>query len=114
MSRLKSNLRNRSIKNFVIIFIVIAAVGFILFQMTARPANAEDRVTEEQRYKYYTSIYVESGDSLWSIASQYMTADYDSIYEYMAEVKNINHLQSDFLKSGTRLCVPYYSSDYKI
>ena len=111
MKRRRGN-RNSKLKNFAVIFILAAVVGLILFCMTTQTANADSRETGD-RYKYYTSIYVEPGDSLWSIAEEHITVDYESIYEYIDEVKSINHLKSDFLKTGTRLCIPYYSSDYK-
>ena len=65
------------------------------------------------RYKYYTSIQIDSGMSLWEIAEEYMTEEYDSQEEYIREVKNINHLEDDLLYAGSYLCVPYYSSEYK-
>ena len=90
-----SKSRNNGLKNFAVILVL---------------ADSNDT---SSRYKYYTSVCVESGDSLWSIAEEYITVDYENIYEYIEEVKEMNHLHSDFLKSGTRLCIPYYSSDYK-
>lgn len=67
----------------------------------------------EARYKYYTSIQLHSGDTLWSIAETYMTDEYEDIYEYIDEVMEINHLGSDYLQAGSKLCVPYYSSEFK-
>ena len=64
-------------------------------------------------YKYYTSIQIHSGDSLWSIAETYMTGEYQNIYDYIDEVREINHLSGDYLQAGSKLCVPYYSSEYK-
>ena len=99
-----SKSRNNGLKNFAVILVLAAVVGLIIFRITAQPANADSNDTSS-RYK--------SGDSLWSIAEEYITVDYENIYEYIEEVKEMNHLHSDFLKSGTRLCIPYYSSDYK-
>ena len=107
-----SKSRNNGLKNFAVILVLAAVVGLIIFRITAQPANADSNDTSS-RYKYYTSVCVESGDSLWSIAEEYITVDYENSYEYIEEVKEMNHLHSDFLKSGTRLCIPYYSSDYK-
>ena len=100
------------LKSVIILLILAVIMGITIFRFTAQPAIAGSR-SEEPRYKYYTSIYVEQGDSLWSIAEEHITSDYDSIYSYIDEVKNINHLTGDFIKSGTRLCIPYYSAEYK-
>lgn len=64
-------------------------------------------------FKYYTSITVESGESLWDIAGNYMGNSYDSRDSYIAEVCSINHLAdaSDILY-GQTLIIPYYSSEY--
>ena len=104
--------KRRGLRNFAIVLLCVMAVVLVVLKITARPANADSR-TAGERYKYYTSIYVEPGDSLWSIAEEYITVDYQSICQYIDEVKEINHLNSDYLKSGMHLCVPYYSSDYK-
>ncbi|MCI8484887.1 MAG: LysM peptidoglycan-binding domain-containing protein [Lachnospiraceae bacterium] len=58
--------------------------------------------------QYYTSVEIESGDSLWSIASEYMTDDYESIEAYVEEIKTINGLGDDRIHAGKFLLVPYY------
>lgn len=60
--------------------------------------------------KYYTCIEVLSGDSLWSIAEQYMDDDYRTIHDYMEEVKEINNLESSDIHVGQYLMVPYYQN----
>ena len=64
-------------------------------------------------FKYYTDIEVEYGDSLWSIAQEYCDSHYGSIFEYMNEVRSINHIKGDIIKEGQLLVVPYYSGEYK-
>ena len=65
-------------------------------------------------FKYYTSVTVESGETLWSITDRFIDYEY---YEdkdaYIAEVENINHLDTDeLLMAGQLLIVPYYSAEY--
>ncbi len=62
-------------------------------------------------YKYYTSIVVEKGDTLWDIANQYITPEYGDISEYIGEVKYLNHLRGDEIHAGEYLTIPYYSDD---
>ena len=61
--------------------------------------------------KCYKSIQVQAGDSLWSIACDNITEEYDSIDEYMDEIAEINHISTisaDSIKEGTYLTVSYY------
>lgn len=83
-------------------------IGFLIILVTAEPANA-DGTYEGARYKYYTSVYVEQGDSLWSIAEEHWTKEYSDICVYIQEIKQLNQITSDTIQSGTYLCIPYYS-----
>ena len=64
-------------------------------------------------FKYYTSIEIEQGDTLWSIASEYISAEYDSIQDYIEEVKELNQLGPDDIHAGQYLMIPYYSSEFR-
>lgn len=77
--------------------------GILLFQGKSPKAAETDT-----GFKSYTSIEIKSGDSLWSIASEYMTDDYDSIQEYVRDIKSLNGLGSDEIHAGKFLLVPYY------
>ncbi len=57
---------------------------------------------------YYTSIRVEEGDSLWSIASRYFAESPMDIREYIYELKRINQLTDDTIHTGHYLMVVYY------
>ena len=64
-------------------------------------------------FKYYTSVTVEAGDSLWDIADNYMDGHYADRDSYIAEVRSINHLdEAGTITIGQTLIVPYYSSEY--
>ena len=91
---------------------VILLTVFVVMHITARPASADDAPVVP-RYKYYTSIQVHAGDSLWSIAGEYMTEEYRDVREYVNEVMQINGLGSENLHAGSYICVPYYSEEYK-
>lgn len=62
-------------------------------------------------HKYYKSIQVEKGDSLWSIAQEYNTYNTKTIKAYIKEVKEINNLDSSTIHEGEYLTVPYVSYD---
>ncbi len=86
----------------------VLIIGYLITCFTAKPANA-DGTYDGGRYKYYTSIYVSQGDSLWSIASEHWTKEYSDIGAYIKEIKQLNRISSDTIQSGTYLCIPYYS-----
>ncbi len=87
-----------------VIFTAIAVI-FIVFTLYPNKSNAQSQ--DGASYKYFHKIYVESGDTLWSIASENKT-DKESTTDYIKEVKSINKLKSDDLYAGQMLVVPYY------
>lgn len=88
-----------------VIFTAIAVI-FIVFTLYPNKSNAQSQ--DGASYKYFHKIYVESGDTLWSIASE-NKSDKESTTDYIKEVKSINKLKSDDLYAGQMLVVPYYA-----
>jgi len=76
-------------------------------------AGQSQASVEHQNFKYYTSIQIKNGDTLWSIAKKYITDDYNNIQEYIDEVKSINQLGPDDIHSGQYLTIPYYSNVFQ-
>lgn len=105
--------RNQRRIVFLLAVCILIIVLMIFCSVSAVQANEEQSHLQEETYKYYTSVYVDRDDTLWGIASEYMTDEYTDIYEYMDEVKTINHLTDDHLQYGTVICVPYYSEELK-
>ena len=58
--------------------------------------------------KYYRSITIERGDTLWSIAREYMGNEYDEPGDYIDEVKAINGLVTDKITAGDKLIIVYF------
>lgn len=65
------------------------------------------------RYKYFTSIPVKEGDTLWSLASVYTEGDKESRIDFMREVIRMNHMLDDRLQAGDWLIIPYYSEEFR-
>lgn len=65
----------------------------------------------ETTYKYYTSLKLEQGDTLWNIAKEYISDEYKDTQAYIEEVCAINHIAADEIHAGQYIVVPYYSSD---
>lgn len=76
--------------------------------------SSADTGAEETRFKYYTNVSVAYGETLWKLAEEYMDEEmYQDKNAYISEVVSINHLEnSDSLKEGQCLIVPYYSTDF--
>lgn len=65
---------------------------------------------DQERVKLVTSIQIQKGDTLWSIASEYITEEYDNVHEYIEELKRSNGLESDRIRAGNYIIVPYYTN----
>jgi len=77
-------------------------------------AYAQERESSQPvYYKYYTSIRVESGDTLWDIADRYLCEHTGSHEEYICEVMKMNGLKSSDIRTGETLTVFYYSTEVK-
>lgn len=63
---------------------------------------------EGKRIKLVTCIEVKPGDTLWDIASEYISDDYDDMNQYIEEIKSSNGMTSDEIHSGNYIIVPYY------
>jgi len=59
-------------------------------------------------FKYYKSVLIDSGDTLWSIAAENKTSGMDT-EDVVEEIKKMNGLRSDSITAGNYLIVPYYS-----
>lgn len=102
--------RERRMKLLKLSTVIIAA--FCMIIICAASYNVLDTHANDG-FKYYTSVTVEAGDSLWQIAGDYIDSHYDSRESYIAEVRSINHLaDNDTIYAGQLLIVPYYSSEY--
>lgn len=110
MTNRRGFIRNQSqsiIAYIIVIIAVLAVTGSILFSsMKAQAAPATPT------YKYYTSVQIQKGDTLWSIADSYMTDEYADKRAYIQEICSINHILEDDIHSGQYITIPYYSSDY--
>lgn len=58
--------------------------------------------------KYFKSIEIQSGDTLWDIASEYTNGDNQQIRQYVGELMKINGLATDAIQEGQHLTVVYY------
>jgi uncharacterized membrane protein YvbJ len=89
------------IGSIILALLVLFSMYFVSKTVTAQ--------REGRRIKLVTSVEIEKGDTLWSIASRYITEEYDDINDYIKELKNSNGLTSDTIHAGNFIIVPYYA-----
>lgn len=104
--------RQKEVHRHILLIILglILAAGLALSYHAIR-SNANTDL-EDVRYKYYTSVSVKYGETLWSLAETYGKSQYESPEAYIKEVMYINHLKNDEIAAGQYLVIPYYSSEF--
>lgn len=107
--RRKKQVRRNIITLIASLFIIIVvSISLISFSTEANDME------HQPSYKYYKSIEVAKGDTLWSIAKSNIDSRYyKSTYDYVNEVQKINSLTSDNIVAGSHIIIPYYSTDFK-
>lgn len=99
-------------KNVCMLVVAIMAVVLLSVFVISFSTQASD-LEHSAKYKYYKSIEVTKGDTLWSIAKENIDADhYKNVQEYVDEIKAMNSIKSDHIVAGSRLIIPYYSTDF--
>lgn len=103
--------RERRRKCLSALIALLAAVGMILI---CSVSYGSINSSANDGFKYYTSVTVEAGESLWVLAEEYVDGvHYDSRESYIAEVCSINHLADEnAITAGQMLILPYYSQEY--
>ena len=90
----------------VVIGIIVISLGILLGSSISAFASAREKA---RIHKYYTSIQLRQGDSLWELAGEYASTD-QSEQEFIDEVCEVNGIsESNILHSGQYVVVPYYS-----
>ena len=94
---------------FTFAVLVVAAVVCMILVSNRSVINAEESGTPVKLEKYYKTITVQKGDSLWSIAKEYKSGDYRTVQDYVNELKSMNNLGSDQINAGNKLVIAYFT-----
>ena len=86
----------------VLIICFLALCSLLFYSNTVNAKEPSNSI------KQYTSIYIEPGDTLTSIAKEYQTEEYSNLLEYIEEIKYVNNLHSDKITAGCYLLIPHY------
>jgi len=99
-------------KNITLLVVTLLLVITFTIVFGSIFANAESQETG-RKFKYYASIEVKYGESLWSIAEQYIDKGYyKTISDYIDEVIQINHLTDDHIRAGQYIVIPYFTEEF--
>lgn len=99
----------RNILLLVLSIILVLLLSFLWGGFFSQASDLEHKIS----YKYYKSVEIMPGDTLWAIAEEYSdTENYASTVEYIEEVKRMNSLKSNTIHAGNYLIVPYYSTEF--
>ena len=106
--RRRRELRQRFFTS-VLALILSAGISFTFFSFRTKAQSSNEEIT----YKYYKSIIVESGDTLWNLAEEFGALEhYASHQEYIEEVMQMNGLSDEQITTGQYIIIPYFSSEF--
>lgn len=90
-----------------IVVVVLISLGIILGTSMIAFADSKNQIPEQK--KYYTSIQIQPGDTLWDIAKEYTLGTDVTVEEYIDEICRINEINRDQICSGDYIVVSYYA-----
>ena len=101
--------RNRQLKQRLLISALVISLfiilAFFLYSSKSLASNSEPL------YKYYKSVQIHSGDTLYDLSSEYVNPSMNDVDSFIAEVRYINNLDEDScLYEGNYIIVPYYDT----
>ena len=110
--RRKKQERRRVFRNRF--FMLTSICLILLIVCVSNDFSIQSGATEDAgAYKYFTEVRVSNGMTLWDIANRYISSEYESVDDYIEEVKEINSIYTDEIYYGPSLMVPYYSVERK-
>ena len=92
---------------FTLLMVLVLSLSYSALRSQATAGD------KGERFKYYTSIEIGYGETLWEIAETYAGPEYASLESYIHEVMEINHLKEEKITAGEYLIVPYFSGEWK-
>lgn len=105
---MRRRMLRKRMRDLMIVLIVIISFFSGFFGHTLLSARAEEEKSEPLN-RYYTSIQLKQGDSLWNIANAYAGGSGYTTREYVDELKRMNGLSSESIHAGEFLTVVYFA-----
>lgn len=104
-------MRITSKNTIIFLFLFVIGISAVLFFVGRKNVNSVEAKDLENGYreKYFTSVEIEEGDTLWSISEEYMSPEYKDRDEFIDEIRQMNHITGSMIRAGEKLLIPYYS-----
>ena len=100
---------HRNILMCMFTFMLVISLSLIFFGFGTKAQSSDAEIS----YKYYKSITVQEGDTLWNYAEQYGNSEYyENNQSYINEVIKMNALTDTEITSGQCIILPYYSVEF--
>lgn len=93
---------HRKIFRFMLILILVL-ISFIFGSIINVFANTNEMISNE--VNEYSTVDVERGDTLWTIAQAHIDSEMD-IRKYIREIKMLNDIKGSLVKEGQILRLP--------
>ena len=94
-----------------VVIILVVSLGILLSSVMNAFASAEGDVASYN--KYYKSVRVDAGDTLWTIADEYIDGLNIDKKDYIKEICQLNSITEDDIHAGDYIVVAYYSQEIK-
>lgn len=91
------------------LLILAAAAMIMIFVMIRTSSVSAKSAAGEPKTRYYTSITIESRDTLWDIAGKYYDSARENRRDYIRTVKSMNGLTDNTVKAGSHLVIYYWA-----
>ena len=95
-------------RNLMLLILAATLIAAILIFHAATVVSSAEKKTAEKPVKHYVSYEVQKGDTLWSIADQNCREYGMPKDDYIRDIKKINGLESNTIRSGNYLIVIKY------
>ncbi len=99
-------------RNCIICTLTLFMIAGLTLSISVLRSTAQDK-DAVITYKYFTSVVVKYGDTLYSLAEKYTEGYNMEPSDYVKEVMHINHLDNEEICSGQNLILPYFSKELK-
>ncbi len=96
---------------FALVIIMLVSLG-VLFGTNVKTL-ASSKADVASYNKYYTSVRIEAGDTLWDMVDDYIEDLNISKREYIDEICRLNGIVEDEIHAGDYIVIPYYSDEIK-
>lgn len=110
--RMKKRIK-RSIRKIVTvmdcrILLAVAALAIVTILIGVVSVKEVSASEHGDRRKVITSVEIMQGDTLWDIASEYYSDEFDNMNDYIKEIKKVNNMPTDKIVAGNYIIIPYY------